>query len=73
MVAGVGNKATDYNDLDVETLQLIANATWRIIQRRRILIRLRANKARYRELVENMTDGVAVYVAVGDGRDFLFR
>lgn len=73
MLAGVGNKSTDYSDLDVETLQLIANAIWRIVQRRRTLIRLQANEARYRELVESMTDGVAVYEAVEDGRDFVFR
>jgi len=73
MLVGVGNKSTDYNDLDVETLQLIANAIWRIVQRRRTVIRLRANEARYRELVENMTDGVAVYEAVEDDRDFVFR
>ncbi len=52
MLAGVGNKSTDYADLDVETLQLIANAIWRIVQRRRSVIRLQANEARYRELVE---------------------
>jgi len=73
MLAGVGNKSTDYNDQDVETLQLIANAIWRIAQRRRTLITLRANETRYRELVENLTDGVAVYEAVENGRDFLFR
>ncbi|UCV29723.1 PAS domain S-box protein [Ferribacterium limneticum] len=36
MVAGVGNKASDYTDYDVETLQLIANETWRIVRRQRI-------------------------------------
>ena len=34
---------------------------------------LRENEARYRELVENMSDGVAVYQVVGDGQSFLFK
>jgi len=35
MMAGVGNKADDYNDFDVETVQLIGSETWRIICRQR--------------------------------------
>ncbi len=41
MMAGVGNKASDYNELDVETVQLIANDIWRIVQRRRTQAQLR--------------------------------
>jgi two-component system sensor histidine kinase/response regulator len=41
MLAGVGNKASDYNELDVETVQLIANDIWRIVQRRRTQAQLR--------------------------------
>jgi len=36
MVTGVGNKATDYDALDIETIQLLANETWRIVRRQRI-------------------------------------
>lgn len=35
MLTGVGNKATPYTEHDVETVQLIASAIWRIVQRRR--------------------------------------
>ena len=35
MLAGVGNKREDYTALDVETLQLVANDMWRLVQRRR--------------------------------------
>jgi len=35
MIVGVGNKAEDYSALDVETVQLIANETWRIVRRQR--------------------------------------
>jgi len=35
MLTGVGNKETDYTDLDLETVQLITNEIRRIVQRRR--------------------------------------
>lgn len=35
MLTGIGNKMTDYNDLDVETVQLVSNEIWRIVQRQR--------------------------------------
>ncbi|MEW8691142.1 MAG: PAS domain S-box protein [Candidatus Thiodiazotropha endolucinida] len=73
MLAGVGNKESNYSELDVETTQLIANEVWHIVQRRRSLAALAANEARYRELVDNMSDGVAVYEAVDEGNDFIFR
>lgn len=44
MVAGVGNKASDYNELDIETLQLLANAVWRLVEQRRAAYALRAEQ-----------------------------
>jgi len=41
MLTGVGNKATDYSDTDVETVQLMASEIWRIVQRRRSDLLLR--------------------------------
>jgi len=41
MLAGVGNKREPYTDLDVESVQLIANEIWRTIQRRRSEAQLR--------------------------------
>jgi len=35
MLMGVGNKTTDYDQSDVETLLLIGNAMWRIVSRQR--------------------------------------
>jgi len=35
MLTGVGNKNTDYTDLDVETVQLISHEIWHIVQRTR--------------------------------------
>ncbi|MES9945603.1 MAG: PAS domain S-box protein [Candidatus Thiodiazotropha sp.] len=73
MLVVVGDKERDYTDLDVETTQLIANEIWHIIQRRRGVNALTSSESRYRELVDNMSDGVAVYEAVDDGADFIFR
>ena len=35
MVAGVGNKAGDYTEREAETVQLVAEAIWRIVSRQR--------------------------------------
>lgn len=35
VVAGVGNKDQKYTDLDIETVQLVTNDIWRIVQRQR--------------------------------------
>ncbi|MFH7244917.1 MAG: EAL domain-containing protein [Spirulina sp.] len=49
MLAGVGNKSEDYTDTDVETLQLMANEIWRLVQRRRALVQLATSEHRLRE------------------------
>ena len=36
MMVGVGNKSEPYSDKDVETVQLMANAIWRIVNKRRL-------------------------------------
>lgn len=41
VTAGIGNKSQEYNDLDVETAQLIINDMWRIVQRQRTSAQLR--------------------------------
>ena len=41
VIAGVGNKKQEYRDLDVETVQLIINGIWRIVQRQRTASQLR--------------------------------
>ena len=49
MLTGVGNKDTNYTDLDVETVQLISNEIWRIVQRHRTLNYLTQSEHRLRE------------------------
>jgi len=36
MMTGVGNKHTDYTDIDIETVQLISHEIWHTVQRNRI-------------------------------------
>lgn len=44
MLAGIGNKASDYTERDTESLQLIANEVWRLVQR-----------GRYRQKIERFS------------------
>ncbi|MFZ4623461.1 MAG: GAF domain-containing protein [Rhodoferax sp.] len=45
MVMGVGNKESDYDDFDVNTLLLMGNDMWRIVQRARVEISLQQRVA----------------------------
>jgi PAS domain S-box-containing protein len=58
MMAGVGNKLENYSDLDVETVQLIANTIWRIVSQRRSETALRESESRFRSLNETAQDGI---------------
>ena len=50
LLLGVGNKPDRYNELDVETVQLLANDIWRLVQRRRN----EADLQRYRQHLEDL-------------------
>jgi PAS domain S-box-containing protein len=65
MLTGVGNKASDYSDDDVETVRLISNEIWRIVQRRRNLHTLRANEERLQAILKTATDGIHIIDASG--------
>jgi two-component system, sensor histidine kinase and response regulator len=54
MLTGVGNKSTDYTDVDVETVQLISNEIWRLVKRGRDAQALRLSEASYRTLTEQV-------------------
>ncbi len=56
LMAGVGNRSEPYADVDVETLQLIANTVWHIVRQHRVESALRASEARHRLLADNATD-----------------
>ncbi|KAF1085233.1 Sporulation kinase E [Sporotomaculum syntrophicum] len=52
MLAGVGNKKEDYDESDVNQLNLLMSGMWRIIQRKRAEETLR----KYRDHLEDMVD-----------------
>ncbi len=64
MLAGIGNKKTEYNDWDVETVRLIANQIWTLVQRRRD----REALARSWESVTNVIEASPVPFAINDER-----
>nr|WP_321513690.1 diguanylate cyclase [uncultured Pseudodesulfovibrio sp.] len=55
MLAGVGNKATDYDAEDIRQLQLVMDGTWRIIQRKRFTEDLKAAHEELEEKVKRRT------------------
>jgi len=65
MMAGVGNKPSDYTVLDVETVQLIANTIWRIVHQRRAETALRASEDRFRALNDTAQDAIIMLDAQG--------
>lgn len=64
MLAGIGNKKTEYSDWDVETVRLIANQIWTLVQRRRD----REALARSWESVTNVIEASPVPFALNDER-----
>jgi len=55
MLTGVGNKSGPYTDLDVESVQLISNEIWRLVQRRRIEVELSQHRHHLEEMVVSRT------------------
>lgn len=61
MMAGVGNKIEPYTDTDVETVQLLANAIWSLVRRRRLDQALYLSEQQHRNLFENAPDAIFVH------------
>ena len=62
MLAGVGNKPVHYNELDVETVQLVANEVWRLSQHGRAMEKLRLGD----RVLHDTAEGVAITDAMGN-------
>ena len=56
MMVGVGNKPAPYDETDVETVRLVADAVWHIVHQRRAEIALRESEQRHRLLADNAND-----------------
>ncbi|MDA3798806.1 MAG: ATP-binding protein [Kiritimatiellae bacterium] len=57
----------------IELLILYASTVGHLCSRLRALVDLRTSKKQYVELFNHMSSGVAVYEAVADGEDFVFK
>lgn len=68
MIMGVGNKPTNYDKNDMETLSQLAELAWDIIQRKQAEDALKLSEKRYRLLYESMIDG---YVSVDMNGKFI--
>ena len=66
IVAGVGNKPSDYNESDVRQLTLLMSDLWRILQRKQAEEALRDSEEKYRLLIGNIP-GIA-FRGYADGR-----
>ncbi|MCG5525703.1 response regulator [Ectothiorhodospira haloalkaliphila] len=55
MVLGVGNKPREYTHMDVETLRLMAEQIWHLVQRRRTEAELRQHRDHLETLVSTRT------------------
>ncbi|ANB03311.1 GAF domain-containing protein [Ectothiorhodospira sp. BSL-9] len=55
MVLGVGNKPQDYTAMDIETLRLMAEQIWHLVQRRRTEAELRQHRDHLETLVSTRT------------------
>jgi len=64
LVVGIANRDSEYTVLEKETVQLIANEMWRIIQRRR----LESRSARFSRILENSLNEILIF----DGRSLRF-
>jgi PAS domain S-box-containing protein len=62
IVAGVGNKATDYDEGDVRQLTLLMSGMWSIAERRRAELALAESEERYRLLFNAGNDAVFVHL-----------
>ncbi len=60
MLTGVGNKTTDYSELDVETVQLISNEIWRLVRQRRADRSLQESEAHLRGILRATPVGIGV-------------
>jgi PAS domain S-box-containing protein len=75
LIAGVGNKELPYDGDDVQHLNLVMDAMWRLLQRKSAKREMRESESRYRHLFTSMLDGFALHemVVAPDGRPTDYR
>jgi len=67
-ILGVGNKATDYNQVDISTVQQFADQAWETVVRRKAEERIHSNERFLTAIVENIPN----MIFVKDARELRF-
>ena len=60
LVAGMGNKKTDYDSSDLRQLNLLTQGMWRLLQKKRNERAIQKSEKQFRDLVENSPNGIAI-------------
>ena len=60
VVAGVGNKSTNYDASDLRQLTLLTQGLWRRLQRKQVEQSLARNEKNLRDIVENSPNGMTI-------------
>ena len=74
-ILGVGNRAQEYTEKDIEVVSFFADVAWEIATRKHAEDTLRESEERFRSLFENMLNGFAYCrMLIEEGRppDFLY-
>ncbi len=60
-VAGVANKANDYDESDIRAIESMMNDTWRLIRRKRAEEELQKSATNYRAIFDSANDAIFVH------------
>jgi PAS domain S-box-containing protein len=66
-ILGIGNKTSDYNEKDIETISILADLAWEIAEKKRSEEALRQSEEKFRRIAENARD-VIYRMSLPDGK-----
>ncbi len=62
-ILGVGNKASNYDQKDIEIVSLLGDFSWEMVQRKRVEEALRESETQYRALIHRIQVAVIIHAA----------
>jgi len=72
-IFGVGNKSSDYTDLDVIQIQAVANELHKILEKRKVETELQKSKERWHFAIEGSNDGIWDWNVITDEVFYSYR
>jgi PAS domain S-box-containing protein len=72
VVAAVANRTAAFGQEDVHLIKSFLGSIQAIVEHRLLVEELKKSEERYKQLFDNMAEGVAVYQTVDAGQDFVF-